>query len=149
MRVERGIELPVPPAEAWSILTDWERQADWMLDADRIDVRSARREGVGVRLVVRTRVLGVLAFDEPIEVIAWEPPARLGIRHGSVVVGVGVWILDATQDGTAFWWSEEVRLRVPLVGELAARLYQPVLRWLMGRSLAALRRHLIAIGPVR
>ena len=149
MRVERGVELPVPPAEAWSVLTDWERQADWMLDADRVDVRSARRQGVGVRLVVRTRVLGVFAFDEPIEVVAWEPPARLEIRHGSVVVGIGVWTLDATEGGTAFGWSEDVRLRVPLVGGLAARLYRPVLRWLMGRSLAALRRHLIAIGPVR
>ena len=149
MRVEHGIELPVPRAEAWSVLTDWERQADWMLDADRVDVRSGRREGVGVRLVARTRVLGVLAFDEPIEVIAWEPPTRLEIRHGSVVVGIGVWTLDATEGGTTFGWSEDVRLRVPLVGGLAARLYRPVLRWLMGRSLAALRRHVIAIGPVR
>jgi carbon monoxide dehydrogenase subunit G len=149
MWVEREIVLPVPPAEAWSVLIEWERQADWMLDADRVEVRSTAREGAGVRLVVRTRVLGMLAFDEPMEVTVWDPPRRLEIRHGSVVAGVGVWRLEAIDDGTRFVWSEDVRLQLPLVGEVAARLYGPVLRWLIGRSQAALRRHVIAIGPVR
>ena len=149
MRVEREIVLPVPPAEAWWVLIDWERQADWMRDADRVEVRSTGREGVGVRLVVRTRVLGVLVFDEPIEVTAWDPPRRLEIRHGSVVAGVGVWRLEAIDGGTRFVWSEDVRLRLPLAGGVVARLYGPVLRWLIGRSQAALRRHVIAIGPVR
>jgi carbon monoxide dehydrogenase subunit G len=149
MRVEREISLPVPPAEAWSVLMDWERQADWMLDADRVEVISAAREGVGVRLVVRTRVLGVVAFDEPMEVTAWAPPRRLEIRHGSVVTGLGVWTLEPIDGGTRFVWSEDVRLRLPLFGEVVARLYGPILRRLMGRSQSAFRRHVIAIGPVR
>ena len=83
----REIVLPTTPEEAWDVLVDWERQADWMLDADRVDVVSAHREGVGVRLAVKTRLFGVPAFTEPMEVTVWEPPRRLQIRHGSVVSG--------------------------------------------------------------
>ena len=76
--------LPTTPEEAWAVLVDWERQADWMLDADRVDVVSPQREGVGVRLAVKTRLFGVPAFTEPMEVTVWDPPRRLEIRHGSL-----------------------------------------------------------------
>jgi uncharacterized protein YndB with AHSA1/START domain len=149
VHVEREIVLPTTPEEAWSVLTDWERQATWMLDADRVEVVSTRREGVGVRLEVRTRLLGLVAFTEPMEVTAWEPPRRLEVRHGSLVLGTGVWELTEHPIGARFHWSEDVRLRVPLVGELAAYAYRPVMRMLMGRAQRSLRDHLIAIGPVR
>jgi len=149
MRVEREVVLPTTPEEAWGVLMDWERQADWMLDADRVEVVSPHREGVGVRLKVRTRILGIAAFDEPMEVTGWDPPRRLEIRHGSLVVGLGVWQLEPVEGGTRFTWSEDVRLRVPVVGELTARCYRPVMRVLMGRAQASLRRHVIAMGPVR
>ena len=149
MHVEREIVLPTTPEAAWAVLVDWERQADWMLDADRVEVVSPSREGVGVRLAVRTRLFGVPAFIEPMEVAAWDPPRRLEIHHGSVVAGTGVWELVAVQGGTRFRWSEDIRLHVPVAGELAARAYRPVMRALMGRAQASLRQHIIAIGPVR
>lgn len=143
------VELPVPPERAWAVLTCWERQADWMLDADRVTVVSSRREGVGVRLEVMTRIAGVPAFVEPMQVVGWDAPHQLTIRHGGPVAGVGTWRLDAVAGGTRFAWTEDVRLGVPLVGGLAARLYRPVMRRLMTRAGARLRRHLIAIGPER
>jgi carbon monoxide dehydrogenase subunit G len=149
MRVEREIVLPTTSDEAWSVLVDWERQADWMLDADRVEVVSESREGIGVRLAVKTRLFGVPAFTEPMEVVAWDPPRRLAIRHGSAVAGMGVWDLLPVAGGTRFLWVEDIRLQVPLVGELAARVYRPVMRKLMGRAQSSLRRHIIAIGPMR
>jgi carbon monoxide dehydrogenase subunit G len=83
------------------------------------------------------------------EVTVWEPPRRLQIAHGSVVEGGGVWELDEVDGGTRFRWSEDIALRVPLVGELAARAYRPVMRTLMARAQRSLRAHVIAIGPVR
>ena len=99
-----------------------------MLDADRVEVVSAHREGVGVRLAVRTRLLGLPAFTEPMEVIGWEPPRRLVLRHGGLVAGEGTWTLTPEPGGTRFVWTEDVRLGVPMVGEAAARMYAPVLR---------------------
>ena len=118
-----------------------------MPTASRWSPRS--REGVGVRLAVKTRILGIPAFVEPMEVTGWEPPRRLVIRHGSLVAGTGVWDLVPLEGGTAFRWSEDIRLRVPIVGELAARGYRPVMSSLMGRAQRSLRRHVIAIGPQR
>ena len=141
--------LPTTPDEAWAVLVDWERQADWMHDADRVEVVSATREGVGVRLAVKSRLFGVPAFTEPMEVMAWDPPRRLVILHGSLVAGTGVWDLVPLESGTALRWSEDIRLRVPFVGDLAARSYRPLMSALMGRGLRSLRRHVIAIGPVR
>jgi hypothetical protein len=149
MHVERAIVLPTTLNGAWSVLVDWERQADWMLDADRVEVISDSREGVGVRLAVKTRLLGVPAFTEPMEVTVWEPPRRLVIRHGSLVAGTGVWDLVPLDGGTGFRWSEDIRLRVPAIGELAAWAYGPVMRALMGRAQRSLRTHIIAIGPQR
>ena len=147
MLVRVGTSLPCSPEEAWASLLAWERQADWMLDADRVEVVSANREGVGVRLAVRTRILGLPAFTEPMEVIGWEPPRRLVLRHGGLVSGEGTWTLTPEPGGTRFGWTEDVRLRVPMVGEAAARLYAPVLRRLMRRAAAGLRGAVIASGP--
>ena len=149
MLVERDIVLPVPVEEAWTALMDWERQADWMLDADTVTVVSDQREGVGVRLEVRTRLFGVAAFTEPMEVVGWDPPRRLDISHGSLVAGTGSWTLEPVEGGTRFTWREDVRLAVPLLGELAAAIYRPIMHVLMGRAMTGLRRYLIAAGPVR
>lgn len=149
MEVSSSIMLPATAVEVWNVLMDWERQADWMLDADSVTVVSDIREGVGVRLDVRTRLFGIAVFTEPMEVTAWEPHRRLQIEHGSIVRGVGTWALEPVDEGTRFTWTEQVELRIPAGGELAARLYRPVMRMLMGRALSGLRRHVIAIGPAR
>ncbi len=129
------------------MLMHWERQADWMLDADEVRVVSSHREGVGVRLAVRTRIAGIPAFTEPMEVTVWEPPTRLGIRHGSLVIGEGTWMLEPAIGGVRFTWVEDVRLRVPVVGEVAARLYAPVMARLMLRAMRGLCAYIIATGP--
>lgn len=147
MRVERVVVLPCRVEEAWAVLMEWERQADWMLDADSVAVVSEQREGVGVRLAVRTRLFGFPAFTEPMEVTAWDPPVALSIRHGGPVAGTGTWALQPIDGGTRFTWTEDIRLRVPLAGEVAARVYAPVMRWLMGRALAGLRAYVVASGP--
>jgi Polyketide cyclase / dehydrase and lipid transport len=149
VEVTRAIILPTTVEDAWATLTDWDRQADWMLDADRVTVVSREREGVGVRLEVQTRVLGLIAFTEPIDVVRWDPPHGLSIRHGGPVRGLGVWRLDRTDGGTRFVWVERVSLRVPVIGELAARAYAPTMRWLMGRAMRSLRSSIIARGPAR
>lgn len=129
------------------MLMDWERQSDWMLDADSVVVTSRRREGVGVTIDVRTRLLGIAVLTEPMVVTRWEPPSRLTIRHGSLLSGTGTWELRPRPGGTLFTWTEDVRLGVPVIGEPAAWLYRPVLKWLMGRAMKGLRAHIVAAGP--
>jgi len=139
MRVAAQTILPVSPAEAWGRLAAWEDQARWMKDAARVRVLTSSRQGVGVRVAVKTRVLRVPLFTEELEVTAWDPPRRLVVAHRSFVRGEGEWVLDAVGGGTRFTWTEDLALPVPLLGPVALAAYRPLLRGLMRDSLANLR----------
>jgi carbon monoxide dehydrogenase subunit G len=149
MRIERSIDLPCGAEEAWRVLTDWERQADWMLDADAVEVTSEHRAGIGVTLAVRTRLFQVPAFTETVSVVAWEPPTELVIAHGPPIRGRGTWALEAHDGGTRFTWTEEVELATSALGGIVSAWYAPILGVLMRRSLRGLRGAIIARGPVR
>lgn len=136
--------LPVEPTEAWAVLTDWERQAGWMRDADRVDVLTPHRVGPGVLIAVRTRVFNVPAFTERLEVVVWEPPHRLLMAHRSAIRGTGDWLLDPFVGGTRFTWIEDVTLPLGPLGGLALAVYRPFMRHLMGGAMGDLRRSLRA-----
>ena len=139
MRVEREVVLPDSPAGAWEVLTDWERQASWMRDADRVEVTSAVRAGPGTTLAVRTRVMSVPLFTERLEVTGWYPPRELRIAHRSFIRGVGVWTLDPVGTGTRFTWVEDLSLPIPVLGEHALLAYRPFMRRLMSGAMGDLR----------
>ena len=149
MRIARSIDLPCDAEEAWHVLTDWERQADWIRDADAIVVTSPMRTGAGVTLAVRTRVFQIPAFTESITVTGWDPPSALTIEHGSPIHGLGTWALVPIDGGTRFTWVEEVELGTPVLGWLLTACYAPVLGVLLHRSMRGLRAAIIARGPER
>jgi hypothetical protein len=93
-------------------------------------------------LAVKTRVLGVPAFTEVLEVTQWQPVERLVVAHRGFVRGDGVWTLEATPEGTRFRWAEILSLPLPVLGELALVAYQPIMRRLMRRAVRDLGRSL-------
>lgn len=145
MRFEVSTTLPIDPPATWDRLVRWEEQARWLRDADSVRVLGTRREGVGTTIAVKTRVLNVPVFTERLEVVAWEPPRRLVMRHRSIVRGHGTWSLEADGAGTRFAWVEDLALPVPVVGELALRVYRPFMLRLMRGGLVDLRA-LVARG---
>jgi hypothetical protein len=149
MRVECEMFLPLPADEAWAVLVDWEAQPGWMQDAARVDVLSEAREGVGTTLAVKTRVLGVPTFTDRLEVVAWDPPSLMRIAHRRFIRGEGTWRIDPISEGARFTWTEQVWLPGGRMGELALIVYRPLMRRLMRRSMASLRRNLISAEPRR
>jgi hypothetical protein len=141
VRVESSALLPVRVERAWDALLRWEEQPRWMKDADAVRVLTPHREGVGVVIAVRTRVLNVPLFTERLEVVEWEPPTRLVIAHRSFIRGTGTWVLRAEGDAARFTWIEDLSLPVPLLGELALLVYRPFMRHLMRGALEGLRRY--------
>ena len=140
MRVSASTELAVPPQEEWRRVLAWEEQVAWMKDADSIRVLTSHREGVGVVVAVRTRVLGVPLLTDHLEVTLWDPPRRLVMAHRGLVRGVGEWLVEPAGRGARFTWTEELGLPVPVLGELALLAYRPLMRRLMRRSLSNLER---------
>jgi hypothetical protein len=122
-------------------LLRWEDQARWLKDADSVRVLTSAREGVGVMIAVKTRVLNVPLFTERLEVVEWDPPRRLTMAHRSFVRGLGTWELRPDAAGARFIWTEELSLPVPLLGELALLVYRPFMRYLMREGLRGLLRY--------
>lgn len=113
-RVERSSALPVD--EAWRRLTDF-RAHGRLVPLTRTRLLSPGPVGVGTRFVARTGV-GRLAFDDPMEVVCWEPPAagRPGVcgleKRGRVVLGRAVIeVYGRPGGGSRAVWVEELRVR--------------------------------------
>lgn len=133
LRAERSIRAT--PERVWEVLADWEHQADWMPDVAWMRVTGPRRE-LGARILVRTRVLGVPATTDVLEVVAWDPPRVLRVAHRGFVTGWGEWRLEAEPGATTrFIWDEHLALPFGPLGELGLRAYAPVQRAMLRRSL--------------
>ncbi|MGW4158193.1 SRPBCC family protein [Streptomyces sp. NPDC004788] len=88
-RIERAV--PLSPDEVWRRLTDWPAHGR-QVPLTRTTVLTAGPNGVGTRFTARTGV-GRLGFDDPMEVVRFEPPAagRTGVcrleKYGRTVRG--------------------------------------------------------------
>jgi carbon monoxide dehydrogenase subunit G len=140
-RIEVMTHVEAPPQRVWDVLTDWERQAEWMADVRHIAVISAHREGTGVTLRANTDILGVVVRDE-LQVTQWEPPSVLGVRHlGRLIAGVAAFELTPTPSGTRLVWWEEAAVPLGGVGDAVAGLVlAPWIRRVFRRSVAHLKR---------
>ncbi|MFJ5548805.1 SRPBCC family protein [Streptomyces sp. NPDC093225] len=135
----------VPLLEAWRRVTDWERHGA-QVPLTRTTVATAPPTRVGTRFTARTG-LGPVGFDDPMEVVAWRPPAdgRPGhcrlVKHGRVVSGwaeIEVRPAPDGRGGSEVRWREELRVRgLP-------RAMDPLTaaagRFLFARALAGLLR---------
>ncbi len=142
MRLEVSVEAAASQQVVWDVLTSWERQPEWMLDAKAVEVLTPQREGVGVTFRCPTNLLGV-TVEDVMRVTAWSEPALLEVTHlGRIITGTGAFELVAlAPDRTRIDWWEEVTPPFGAVGERGASLLVlPVLRRIFTRSLTNLAR---------
>ncbi|OIJ88497.1 SRPBCC family protein [Streptomyces colonosanans] len=127
---------PLAADQAWLRLTDWPRHAD-VVPLTRVTVLTPPPTGVGTLFVARTGI-GPLAFDDPMEVVAWQPPTRCRlVKRGGFVTG---WAeIEVRPDDTGHArvvWREELAVR-----PLPKFFDQPlgwVARWMFGRAVDGL-----------
>ncbi|MEO3755905.1 SRPBCC family protein [Streptomyces sp. B6B3] len=140
-RVVRRSSLPA--AEAWRRLTDWPRHGDHV-PLTRVTAAPPGPTRPGTLVVARTG-LGRLGFDDPMEVVRWEPPTdrapgrcRLE-KRGRVVTGWAEIEVRALDNRSEVAWHEEVQLG--RAGRLSPLLDPPTAwsaRLVFGRLLGAL-----------
>lgn len=142
MRLEVTQHAAAPRAVVWQVLTHWERQPEWMLDAKSVEVLTPQREGVGVTIRCPTNLLGVTVQDV-MRVTAWREQEELEVTHlGRVITGTGAFVLDDAPDGgTRILWWEQVDPPLGALGEWGATTFVlPILRRVFGASLQRLAR---------
>jgi carbon monoxide dehydrogenase subunit G len=141
VRIVERVVIEAPPERVWAAVSDIEGQAEWMVDVAWIRSRGGET-GVGAVFDVRTKVLGIPATTDVIRLTVWEPPRRLAVEHVGFVSGSGEWRLRPSVDGsrTLFEWEETLTMPPRVLGEVAIRVYGPVQRAMLRRSMRNLRR---------
>jgi uncharacterized protein YndB with AHSA1/START domain len=136
--IEVGRDLPGPPAIVWRLITDWENQDDWMLEASDFTVTSEQRAGIGVEAEA-TITIGGLRTRDRVRVVGWEPERRLVIRHEGWVSGVGEILLAPTDAGSTYmFWREELHPPLGVLGAIGLGLFKPLMRRVFARDLRIL-----------
>lgn len=134
--------MPGPPDVVWRLITDWERQGDWMLEARDFVVTTAHREGIGVEAEATVRIGGITTRDR-VRITDWDPPRRLSLEHLGWVSGTGDLVLVPLGPGrTRVVWREAFRAprlgRLGPLGRLGLVLFRPLLRRIFRRDLGVL-----------
>ncbi|MEV4680638.1 SRPBCC family protein [Streptomyces kurssanovii] len=135
-----GRVTALPAAECWLRVTDWPAHGA-AVPLTAVTVSGPGPAGVGTMVVARSGV-GRFGFDDPMEIVEWEPPSagRRGRcrleKRGRVVVGRAEIEVHATDSGSVVLWVEELRLA--LLPRLLDRLVARVGRLLFARALDAL-----------
>jgi hypothetical protein len=136
--VEMAETVPGPPEVVWDLITDWEHQDDWMLEASDFEVTSDRREGVGVEAEATIRIGGITTRDK-VSVIGWEPNRYLAIRHRGWVSGEGhIYLTPLNDDRTHVFWREELQPPVGVLGAVGMTAFKPLMGRLFRRDLRVL-----------
>ncbi|MFF4349501.1 SRPBCC family protein [Streptomyces sp. NPDC001530] len=134
---------PLPADQSWRRLTDWPRHAD-VVPLTHVTVRTPPPTREGTEFVVRSGV-GPVAFDDPMEVVTWQPPrdgapgrCRL-VKHGTFVTGwAEIEVHPAGSGGSLVVWREELRVR--WLPGFADRPLKWAARWMFGRAVEGLLR---------
>lgn len=136
--IEIAQTVPGPPSVVWELLTDWEHQDDWMLEARDFTVISEQREGVGVEAEATISIGGITTRDL-VRVVGWEPNRRLAIEHQGWVSGVGeIHLTPLGNDRTHIFWREELQPPVGMLGAIGLSAFKPLMTRLFRRDLKVL-----------
>jgi uncharacterized protein YndB with AHSA1/START domain len=136
--IEMSETLPGPPEVVWELLTDWDHQGDWMLEASDFVVTSTQRRGIGVEAEATIKIGGIKTKDK-VRVIGWEPGHRLAIRHLGWVGGMGEFFLTPFGENDTFlFWREELEPPLGLLGAAGLFAFKPLMRRVFQRDLKVL-----------
>lgn len=141
MRLEVVETAAAPRATVWRVLTDWERQSEWMVDAIAVEVLTPHRRGEGVTIRCPTRLLGA-TVDDVMRVTGWRDEEYLEVTHlGRIITGTGAFELADIPGGTRITWWEDIDPPLGEVGVWGARTFvRPVVERVFRRSLRNLAR---------
>lgn len=139
-RVRASVIIEATPEQVWAAVEDISTHVEWMHDATAIRFTTEQRAGVGTTFDCDTKV-GPLKLVDRMEITAWEPARRMGVRHVGLVTGTGAFHLrEAAPDRTEFLWDEELIFPWWMGGPVGGRVGAVLLAQIWKRNLRGLKR---------
>jgi len=133
--------IAAPPEVIWDVISDFDRQREWMVDLRRLEIVSEQRQGAGTAMDVTSELFGLPVVKDVMTITAWEPPHRMDVRHSGQFHGTGAFLLERVDNGTIFTWVEDFEPPLGQLGELGfALVIGPHLRRVFARSMANVKR---------
>lgn len=139
--VIRHLRIDAPPDLVFRLIADVPRQPEWMHDLRSIRMVTPGPPRVGSVMVGEVRMFG-LSQEDPVEIVALDPPHRYAIAHRGAFCGHGEFVLRPLEGGTATHvrWTE----RLDATGDVF-----PLVRRLRGWRRAGVRAGRLADGLAR
>ena len=135
-RIEVAVIVRRPRRQVFAHLARLESHTEWMGDAASIAFLSSQRRGVGVEMLVETRI-GPLKSSDRMEITGWREGEMIGITHRGEVKGEGVMELSDYGAGwTLLRWTERLSLPARFGGPLGEAIAVPVLKLVFKADLA-------------
>ncbi|GAA4559945.1 SRPBCC family protein [Pseudonocardia xishanensis] len=125
-----AVDVAAPATAVWDLITDWERQREWIL-ATRVRVVAGDGRSAG-SVVLAVTGIGDVGVVDTFTVTAFEPAAegggRVDVRHtGLVVTGDSSFLVEAKgPDRCRFTWTEGLELPFGRLGALGWPLVKPI-----------------------
>ena len=137
-----GVDIKASPERIWSELVDFASHTEWMKDAYAIRFGNEQREGVGVVLLIETRV-GPLRATDRFEITEVEYLKTVAGRHAGLFQGTGRFELSETKPGLCrLRWQEQIRFPLRFGGPFGARVGRLVFARIWSGNLKALKQRI-------
>jgi uncharacterized protein YndB with AHSA1/START domain len=96
-----SVDINMPPASVWRVLSDLSRLPEWYYPAQRVQVVDAGPVVPGSRFVLWIRTAAGIEVEAPGEVLAVDPGKLLRWRgHSSGIAATATWTLEPRGGGT-------------------------------------------------
>ena len=143
-RFEVQLDVAAGVDQVWARMVDWPAHGRWV-PLTTVRVLTPSGSGVGARFVGRTG-LGLLAFDDPMEIVGWRPPldgvaGRCEVvKQGRVVLGSAWFEVAPAPGGSRVTWDEQIEIVPVWLTRPAGRILSALGRIGFTRALRVMAR---------
>jgi hypothetical protein len=148
-RFQVSLDVRAPASQVWAELVDWRKHGDWA-PLTSVRITTSRPDGIGAGFVARTGI-GPLAFDDPMTVVHWQPPAgddpgdaagRCDVDKTGRVIHGKAWfdVIPLAGRRSRVVWHEDVTVTPRRVTRYAGPLLSLIGKVGFGRTLRAMAR---------
>jgi len=142
MRVQRSIEIAVPPEKIWPFLVEPEKILKWCITFQKFEYSGDQRSGAGTTLYIEEKAGPMPLMKLNFAVTEWAENEKIAF---SMTSGTGVkgyeqrWLVETIPSGSRFTFTENVKLPFGIIGKLIGVVGQRSSEATVGKMLPILK----------